>query len=267
MVALKAQHWPRATSEAPQIGEIVFINLDTSTERREYMERELKALRSEAAAEGNDFRISRLSAVTKDEARQDERWASWRDRGFNHVSYPHVVEDWGVAACAMSHYEALRRYVAEKREQLERDHEVVLIAEDDVVFDPDFWRQWASNWPFVPESWDVLKVGGFNVHTSGPEAINDHLHLVNWSDPAPYGPCMDCGNQAYVVRPGSAQKVLNRYEVSMIFHADSIVSAPTPPTEDPDSVPVLQAFFELPLMARPALNEDGMEKFASDRER
>merc|ERR1712136_321487 len=106
---------------------------------------------------------------------------------------------------------------------------VVLIAEDDVVFDPDFWRQWAAN----------------------------------WSDPAPYGPCMDCGNQAYVVRPGSAQKVLNRYEMSMIFHADSIVSAPTPPTEDPDSVPVLQAFFELPLMARPALNEDGMEKFAS----
>eukprot|EP00415_Alexandrium_ostenfeldii_P002537 UN2537 len=79
------------------------------------------------------------------------------------------------------------------------------------------------------------------------------------SDPPPSGPCSYCGSHAYIVNPASIGKVIHRIEASKLMHVDCLLSAPTPPMENPRELPEIRAYTARPILV--LQNED----FPSDR--
>jgi len=133
--------------------------------------------------------------------------------------------------------------------------------EDDAVIPDDFEQQWEKLWPWIPEDWDVMRIGYNRLGGTDCRAvINQHMHYAFWLDPPPHGPCQYCGLQAYVVNPASGFKILQRIQRSHIFHPDNLFSAPTPPEEDPKRVPPLLVF-----ASRPVFIGHDESDFESDR--
>jgi len=250
---LRCQQWPTSRHRpAPQISHIVYINLDSSVQRAQWMESQLNSL---PWIQNFGVTVKRFSAVNASRAKHSSKFADIRARGFNQVKYPDVTGKWGGAGGLFSHLlvlEELQRHAAE----LIADDSLWLIIEDDAILKGDFVIDWEKLWPFVPDTWDLLRLGWFG-GASCRQSVNEHIDLASWSDPPPHGPCSYCGSHAYVVNPARVDRVIQRIRQAHIMHADCVISAPPPPTED---LAPLLAF-----AVRPLLSWQN-ESFFSDRD-
>jgi len=257
---LRKQKWPRNNAgKAPLIGKVLYINLAWDKSRMTYMENHLKVL-SEKAFKDQAQRLEwgRLDAVDKTALQHERKYAMWRAKGFSPAKSPDVRGDWSTAACAYSHYQAISVIPEAPNSDL------VVIAEDDVEFNPHFLRDWEEVWPYVPDDWDVLRIGWFSDHQNCSQAVNARVDRAGWQDPR-NGECAYCGAQAYIVNPTSKERVLKRFENSRITHADELLGAPTPQLEDPWVVPPLKAYVIWPMLAKIKFDEKGAPAFISDR--
>jgi GR25 family glycosyltransferase involved in LPS biosynthesis len=137
------------------IGPILWINLDTETDRQKHMNE---------LFDSYDIPNTRISAIDA--------------RGNNDVSdllvgkFPDLITQ-GELGCTMSHLKAIKHFY------YETDLESIIICEDDIVFDtvaywPFTWNRFLSS---VPYDWDVLQCAitstknlRANLH---PRVIND----------------------------------------------------------------------------------------------
>lgn len=262
--ALRCQRWPlEHKAPAPKITRALYINLDTDFRRRNWMEGQLRLVRrysidqAHRRHEPHEFDVERVSAVDIKQAQSDPDYEHVRQRGFNPTPYPNVMGKWSVAGCSLSHLKILRR-MSRHAEELLRKREVWLILEDDAIVKRDIVADWEQIWDWLPEDWDILRLGWFGGSTCVGR-VNDHIDLALWSDPPPSGPCSYCGSHAYIVNPASIQRVVHRIEGSKLMHVDCLLGAATPPLEDPKSLPELKAYAARPI--RVLQNEN----FPSDR--
>jgi GR25 family glycosyltransferase involved in LPS biosynthesis len=240
--------------------------LAESQDRKTFMEKQFNELKGN----GSVFEAQRFPALTTTDVKTDPRFASWRSRGFN----PSMEKkSWGTAANMLSHYEAIRQLSGSNLST-----GLTMILEDDVVIAPHFQHLWNSLWPYVPDDWDILRVGAFSTGRSCAQKVNEHLDRAEWSDPPPRhpggesGPCKYCGTQALIVHPASVTRVLRRLEASRFMHTDTAFGANTPPNEDPLTAPPLRVFMLRPFLAQHAEDvlepseESGLEPFPSVRD-
>lgn len=256
---LRRQTWPRAhAGKAPQVSKVIYINLAWDRARRQYMEDQLQVMGQLWQSQFRDFQWERLDAVEATALQHEDRFAHWREKGFSRSNIPDVQGDWSTAACAYSHYSAISRIDEGPGSRL------VLITEDDVAIHPKFLQMWEEVWPYVPEEWDVLRVGWFGDHQNCSQVINPRADRAGWQA-LKNGECAYCGAQAYIVNPRSKQRLLKRFEHSKITHADVLLGALTPLSEDPKSVPPIRAYVIWPMLATIRYNEKGHPYFGSDR--
>mmetsp|Transcript_85151 Transcript_85151/g.189252 ORF Transcript_85151/g.189252 Transcript_85151/m.189252 type:complete len:451 (-) Transcript_85151:3-1355(-) len=250
---------PKRQDAAPRISRAVYINLDRDSRRRAWMEEQLRQLRRKVTATPGhrNFTVQRLRAVDIGAAKLDPHFEAVRSRGFNPAAYPKVEGKWGVAGCMFSHLAILWSLRREAAGLLARG-EVWLILEDDAIVTTKIESAWTELWPWVPTEWDLVRLGWFG-GSNCQARVNDHIDLALWSDPPPHGPCSYCGSHAYVVNPAAIERVIHRLEASRIMHVDCLLSAPTPPLEDPASLPPLRVFAARPLLSK------ANETFPSDR--
>jgi len=210
----------------------IYINLQTSTARRNWMESQLPRFH---------FQVERLEAATLDDVAREERCPEILvNNTINPNPYPNVLGKWSVVACECSHYLAAKNVAAHAAEMKERN-ELWVIFEDDIHLEDEMHAMWTAAWPYVPDDWDVLRLSWFG-GSSCPFQINAAWDLAVFSDPPPDGPCDYCGLQAYVLNPNTVHRVIDRYERSKLYHADYLMSAATPPGENETEVPPLRAF-------------------------
>eukprot|EP00928_Gymnodinium_smaydae_P099027 TRINITY_DN9345_c0_g4_i1.p1 TRINITY_DN9345_c0_g4~~TRINITY_DN9345_c0_g4_i1.p1 ORF type:complete len:375 (-),score=56.33 TRINITY_DN9345_c0_g4_i1:207-1331(-) len=260
VAAWRQQRWPRQVGAAPRISRLVYINLNESLDRREWMEEQFRELRGN----GSVFEADRFPALTTAEVKNSARYEQWRKRGFSQLAYPPMKNSWATAANLLSHYEAIRQHSKK---------EMVMILEDDVWIEPNFQQRWEKLWPFIPDDWDVLRVGGFLYAPSNcTQKVNDHIERASWADPAPRtpgaggGPCIACGTQALIVRPESVSRVLKRLEAVHFMHTDTAFSADTPPLEDSAQAAPLNVFMVRPFLVRHDEDVRSARQFASVRD-
>lgn len=257
---LRKQSWPRRNAGPPPlITQVKYINLEWDKSRRQYMEDQMRHLRDVWRKElrGHPLLWQRIPGTAAHEMQQSAGFRAWREKGFSRAPHPHVDGDWAIAACAHSHYKAIQSIPM-------AGEELVLIAEDDVELKQDFPQLWQQLWPWLPEDWDVLRLGWFGDHQNCSQVVNSRIDLAAWQQP-PGGDCMYCGAQAYIVNPRSKMKVLSRFEISGMTHADELLGAPTPLMEDAAEVPPLRSFVVWPMLASTHFNEVGYPAFPSDR--
>jgi len=242
---------------APRIVHALYVNLDSSLQRRRWIEGQLQPLVQRAAHKGHNITAERVLAVDIARAQTDPQFESIRNRGFNPTPYPDVSEKWSVAGCTFSHLTILWKLQAEAQTLLAQN-EVWLILEDDATIPVSLQEDWEELWPWLPSEWDVVRLGWFGGSTC-KGSVNAKLDVALWSDPPPQGPCSYCGSHAYIVNPASVTKVIARLEHSRLMHVDCLLGAPTPPVEDPRRVPPLLAFAPRRSLSEPNYN------FPSDR--
>lgn len=259
MRALRCRSWPlQHKAPAPRISRALYINLDRDARRRRWMEGQLQQVRRNLTkGTARNFPVERVSAVDMQRAAKDTRFEGIRQQGFNPTQYPDVQGKWSVAGCTFSHLTILWR-LRDHAEELLARREVWLVLEDDAAVGPDLEAAWEGLWPWLPEEWDLVRLGWFGGSTCAGR-VNRRVDLALWSDPPPAGPCSYCGSHAYIVNPASVGKVIHRLEGSRLMHVDCLLGAPTPPMEDPHTLPPLLAFAPRPSLIMP--NED----FPSDR--
>lgn len=226
------------------------------------MEHQLEQLRGNISADirngaQRNFTTERISAVDISAAKSAPEYMHIRERGFNPTPYPNVQGMWSVAGCSFSHLKVLKK-LREHASTLLARHEVWLVLEDDAIVKPEIDAKWRWIWAWLPSDWDIVRLGWFGASTCEGR-VNDHVDLALWSDPPPHGPCSYCGSHAYIVNPASVDRVIDRIEASRLMHVDCLLSAPTPPMEDPHRLPELRVY-----AARPTLVEQN-EDFPSDR--
>jgi len=204
------------------------------------------------------FTFERLSAVPAANVKHDANFSEFRARGLSTVAYPSMsVAPWPTAACQYSH-ETIIEQVAARSKDMESSNELWLILEDDAIVPADLQDRWNRMWPFVPEDWDIVRLGWFGSHCSNFR-INKFWDVAQWSDPPPSGPCYYCGVQGYMVNPARADRILERLRRSKVYLIDALLGAPTPPGENETEVPRLAVF-----AAQPKLIKQN-ESFHSDR--
>jgi len=261
---LRKVRWPRKVGPAPKITKFIYINLDRSKARRRYMENQFTKLRQQLLENDHvEITWQRLPAADAHIMETCDKYAEWRSKGFAQTAHPLVDGDWAIAACAHSHYEAIRLLQQHQR-NAQSTNELVMIVEDDVEIDKDVVSTWETLWPYVPEEWDILRVGWFGDMQNCSSVINSHWDYADWQDLMPDETCQYCGAQGYLVRPGSEHRVLKRYETCKMTHSDTIMGAPTPPLEDPKKAPPLKVFVSWPRLAWTHM-EAGYPAFTSDR--
>lgn len=260
IAALRQQHWPRANPpQAPRVAKIIYINLAWDEPRRRMMERQLAQLSAYVSQERlYALPWERLEAVDAEEIRDAPQFERWRRKGFSLATNPNVQGDWRTAACAYSHYSAIRQ--VEDRP----DGGLTIIAEDDVAFDQRFLQVWDEMWQYVPDDWDVLRVGWFSDNQNCSQAINSKVDRAGWQNTHD-GTCAYCGAQAYIVNPKSKERILERFEQARMTHADELLGAPTPLLEDPVRVPEIRAYVTWPMLARILFDREGNPVYKSDR--
>jgi len=256
---LRKGPWPRHhPGPATSISKFVYINMKWDHDRREYMDEQLGNLSRAWKADGRHFTWDRLEGVGASALQHDARYATWRNKGFSKSVKPNVQGDWGTASCAYNHYEAIRQIPNSS------DDGLVVISEDDAEINPNFLQLWERLWPFVPQEWDVLRIGWFGDHQNCSQVVNPMVDRAGWQDPLE-GECAYCGAQAYIVNPSSKRRVMERFERSKITHADELLGAPPPELEDPEKVPPLKAYVVWPVLASTRLDDVGYPFFHSDR--
>lgn len=260
---LNSLQWPRKpVNAAPKIARIVYLNMDQDTTRRQDFEQEMSGFHQR----GSFFDVWHWKAVDVNKARFDSWFKAFRRDGFNPIhpyslrgmeanqyatflSYQeadlpeHEKQRWSVAATMFSHY-AILQEMAKHTQNLVSSNEVWFIVEDSAILAENLEKIWLQLWNYLPDEWDILRLGP---QEGNPPAhcetfINGHLELAVRDWDVKESACYDCGLMAYIVNPKSLHKVLWRIMHAKIYHIDSLLSAPTPPHEDPDVVPPLRAF-------------------------
>lgn len=136
------------------IGPVLWINLDTETNRQDHMNDLFDFYEIE------NIRISAIDA-----------------RGDNDVSdlltgkFPELISQ-GELGCTMSHLKAIK-YFYEKT-----DLDYIIICEDDIVFDTvEYWPfTWVGFMSHVPYDWDVLQC---SITSTKNLRVNLHPRLIN----------------------------------------------------------------------------------------
>lgn len=260
---LRDTPWPqREMASAPKVSHVIYINMDWDPVRRDYMEGQLQNLKHEWSGEVA-LTWERLQGVGAEALQKDAAYSSWRAKGFSEAPYPKVAGDWTIASCAYNHYLAINKITALTAQDRE-PNDLIMIVEDDVEIKREFPRMWGELWQYVPEDWDVLRVGWFGDHQNCSQVVNTHVDLAAWQQ-LPGGECMYCGAQAYIVNPASKKLVQRRFEDAKITHADTLLSAPSPLAEDPTVVPPLRAFVAWPTLASTHTDQEGFPAYRSDR--
>lgn len=254
---LREQPWPnRKKGRAPKVSKVIYINMKWDPVRREFMEHQLRNL-SETWRKNVSLTWERFEGIGASHIEEDKVYSDWKEKGFSKAPFPKVAGDWAIAGCAASHYSSIQKIDS-------NSEDLVMITEDDVEIDPDLPKMWEELWRWMPDDWDIMRVGWFGDHQNCSQVVNSYVDLAAWQQ-RPGSACMYCGAQAYIVNPKSKQKVLDRFEKSRITHADELLSAPTPLMEDPRDVPELKAFVAWPLLAKTHFGKDGFPAFQSDR--
>jgi len=254
---LRKQHWPNfKKGKAPKVSKVIYINMKWDPVRREYMEHQLQNL-SNVWRRNVSLVWERFEGIGANHLQKDKAYSEWQEKGFSKAPFPKVAGKWAVGGCAYSHYSSIRKVPSDSQE-------LVMITEDDVEIDPDFPDMWEELWRWMPDDWDIIRVGWFGDHQNCSQVVNSYIDLAAWQHNHG-GSCMYCGAQAYIVNPKSKQKVLDRFEKSRMTHADELLSAPTPPAEDPERVPPLKAFVAWPMLAKTHFGRSGFPAFQSDR--
>ncbi len=140
-------------SKLEGIGPILWINLDTESNRRKYME---------GLLDSNGIPHTRISAV-------DTR--SLDDLSNIMCGFPEMVTK-AELGCTMSHIKAIKYFY----EETDLDH--VVICEDDISFDtvphwPFTWKEFIKNAPY---DWDVLQC---SITCTKNLRVNLHPRLIN----------------------------------------------------------------------------------------
>jgi glycosyl transferase, family 25 len=114
--------------------------------------------------------------------RRPERWRRMEERFAQHgilsvIRFP-AIDGLGVKTPATwpyssGHYGCLQSHLAILRQARENEVPVILIFEDDCIFDPEFNKKFVSNIKQVPADWDMLLLGG--VHVEEPVKISDNV--------------------------------------------------------------------------------------------
>jgi hypothetical protein len=166
------------------IGHIIWINIDSETSRRDYMNDLLNFY---------EIENTRISAVDA--------------RNGNDVSdllvgkFPELISQ-GELGCSLSHLKAIKYFY----EETDLDH--VIICEDDVSFNTvPYWPfTWKTFLSYVPPNWDVIQCA---ITSTKNLRANLHPRLIN-----------DFCTAFYVINRQYAQKLLKLYVRGEKFRLD-----------------------------------------------
>ena len=136
------------------MGPVLWINLDTETDRQEHMN---------SLFDYYEIENTRISAI---DARGDNDATE-----FLHGRFPELITP-GELGCTMSHLKAIKHFYYET----DLDH--IIICEDDIVFDTvEYWPfTWSGFMSSVPYDWDVLQC---SITSTKNLRANLHPRLIN----------------------------------------------------------------------------------------
>jgi GR25 family glycosyltransferase involved in LPS biosynthesis len=165
----------KSTFKLKNIPPIYWLNLDSDTHRREYMEKQLDywEIDNHHRISGYDGRVedvaSYLKGIIPDNMTQNE------------------------VGCVLSHLKAIKHFYQET------DHPYVLILEDDISFDPTkYWNfTWNNFISKLPYDWDSVQLTTIctgNIH------VNLHVRFVN-----------DFSAAAYLITRHHAEKIIKHH--------------------------------------------------------
>ena len=136
------------------MGPVLWINLDTETDRQEHMN---------SLFDYYEIENTRISAI---DARGDNDATE-----FLHGRFPELITP-GELGCTMSHLKAIKHFY------YETDLDYIIICEDDIVFDTvEYWPfTWSGFMSSVPYDWDVLQC---SITSTKNLRANLHPRLIN----------------------------------------------------------------------------------------
>lgn len=136
------------------MGPVLWINLDTETDRQEHMN---------GLFDYYGIENTRISAI---DARGDNDATE-----FLYGRFPELITP-GELGCTMSHLKAIKHFY------YETDLDYIIICEDDIVFDTvEYWPfTWSGFMSSVPYDWDVLQC---SITSTKNLRANLHPRLIN----------------------------------------------------------------------------------------
>ena len=151
----------KSTHKLEGLPAIYWLNLDTDTGRRFYMEEQFKY-----------WNISNHTRISGYDAREDDAAEHLKGRIPDNVSQTEL-------GCCMSHLKAIKHFYEET------DDEYCMILEDDVDFSTV--RYWNFNWKefsgLLPYDWDCIQMTAI---TTGDIHVKLHLKYINDFSAAAY---------------------------------------------------------------------------------
>ena len=181
------------------IHDIWFINLDRSTERREFMDAQLQRV-------SGDIPFHRWPATDGSKMTHKDYSAldipAWSKPDFAKESRQKTRK--GEIGCYLSHLELLRHLQSVPTPH-EKGH---LILEDDIILDPLFFKKVEKAAHYLPADWDILTFG-VTVENNGrykninKRDIHHNIVRTKWMD----------GTYAYLVKHKSIPKILENTEL------------------------------------------------------
>lgn len=239
---LRGMPWPRANAgAAPPISLVRYVNAEGDSQRRDAMETQLEGLRSSWNRSGAVLRWQRVTAVGAETFWMDQDFAQWRAKGFS----TDLEEDWESAARAYSHFEA----ISGMPDTYSEAEGLVLIVDDRAKLRSGFLDMWQDLWPWLPENWDVLRLGWNADGQNCSQVVNSYIDSAAWKRSSEDGECMYCGAEAYIVNPASKKRVLARFEAARMADVSQLLGASVPEGEDAAAVPLLRSLAVWPSFA------------------
>ena len=163
---------------------ILWINLERSKDRKEYMENLFK--------DNNITNNTRIDAIDGNNINTQE---------INNKVSKYVY------ATLLSHLKAIKYYV----DNVEKIGEYCMIVEDD--FSVDYTKYWKKSFEEYlmdfPDDWEIAKLFS---HYENISDVPENISITNLKDHKTYG------TNCYIVKYESAVKILNKYEDKTNYH-------------------------------------------------
>ena len=177
------------------IHDIWYINMDRSTERRTYMEQQLKGLHTMIPYQRWPGVNGHLLTDTDYNRLEIPAWA----RPEFTIEARQKIRK-GEIGCYLSHL-TLLKHLQKIHTHANKGH---LILEDDISIDPNFFSKVEKAFSFLPSNWDILTLGladhGNNNHVIN---IRNHIGETIWMN----------NNFAYLVKHSSLAKIIEQVSV------------------------------------------------------
>ena len=185
VIALIIIYYITSRNQVPQ-GDVWYINLDRSPDRRKQMEQEVSKLAP--------FTPNRWAAVDGKKL-GDSEYNSYNIPAWSRPSYaPEAKRETrkGEIGVYLSH----RTLLEKLSEQSRPDNYIHIILEDDVKIDTDALAALMTSSASIGPYWDIIFIGLMNNKVN---KVNNGIGVPEWVT----------GAHAYAIRHGSAKKVLN----------------------------------------------------------